>query len=124
MVRAIAFLFLVYTAMDIASPDLCRGETLGNGGQELIAVGAPRLIDKLSSTVPHIEASVSQSTNESSQEPAGDDDCCFCCCSHVLPGTVIANVAVTDLRSSVTSLQYPLVSSPPIVPQFHPPRYA
>jgi hypothetical protein len=124
LIRGIALLFLVYTAMDIASPELCRGETLGDSGQESIPVGAPRLIDELSATISCIEASDSQRTNEPSEQPSGDDDCCFCCCSHVLPGTVIANPAVTDLRSSVTVLQYLSVSSPPLAPEFHPPRFA
>jgi hypothetical protein len=124
LIRGIALLFLIYTAMDIASPELCRGETLGDLGQTLVAMGSPQLLDNDSSNGPRIAASDNQPTNESSEQPSGDDDCCFCCCSHVLPGTVIANVAVTDLRSSVTFLEYLSVPSPPLARTFHPPRSA
>jgi hypothetical protein len=124
LIRGIALLFLIYTAIDIASPELCRGETLGDCGQESIVVDGPRLIDELSSTVSLIEAGDNQPTNEPPQQPSGDDDCCFCCCAHVLPGTVIANLGVTDVRSSVTSTQSLSVPSPPLTPEFHPPRSA
>jgi hypothetical protein len=124
LIRGIALLFLVYTAIDIVSPELCRGEILGDSGQQPFASAPTRLIDGLSSTVFLIEAADSQRTNEPPQEPLGDDDCCFCCCAHVLPGAVIANVAVTDVRSSVTFLKYLSVPSPPLTPAFHPPRFA
>ena len=68
--------------MDIVLPDLCRGEIPGDMGQVSVAVGASRFIEKLSSTVPRIEASDNLPTNEPSEQPS-DDDCCFCCCSHV-----------------------------------------
>jgi len=123
LIRGIALLFLVYTAIDIVSPELCRGEILGDSGQKAIASAPARLGDGLSSTVSRVEAADSQRTNEPSQEPLGDEDCCFCCCAHVLPGTVIANVAVTDIRSSVTFLKDLSLPSPPLTPAFHPPRF-
>ncbi len=122
LIRGIALLFLIYTAIDIASPDLCRGETLGDIGQESIAAGELQSFDELGSTGCFIEAANSQPTNEPGQQPLGDEDCCFCCCAHLLPGTVIANVGVTDIRSSVSSLQSLLVPSPSLVPEFRPPR--
>jgi len=122
LIRAIALLFLVYTAMDIASPDLCRGKTPGDIGQGLLAIGSPQFIDNGSSTVPRIEALDNQSKHEPSEQPSDDDDCCFCCCSHVLPVTAIANVAVTDLRSQVNFLEHHSVPSPPLARAFHPPR--
>ena len=123
LIRGVALLFLIYTAIDIASPELCRGETLGDGGPESIAVGE-RSIVELSSTAVLIEAADNQPTNEPRQQPSGDDDCCFCCCAHILPGTVIATVGVTDVRSPVASLPSLLVPSPSLVPEFHPPRSA
>ena len=124
LIRGIALLFLIYTAMDIASPDLCRGETLGDLGQKLVAIGTPQLLDNDGSTGPRIAASDNQPTNEPSEQQSDDDDCCFCCCSHVLPGTVVANMAVTDISSPVTFLDYLSVASPPLARTFHPPRSA
>jgi|GEM_PF-967033 len=122
LIRGIALLFLVYTAIDIAAPNLCRGETLGDG-QRLIAVDTPKSTGNVGSPVARIETSDQQPTRDPSDQPHDDDDC-FCCCSHVLPGTVTAMVAVSDLRSPVTFVEYFSVSSPPLAREFHPPRFA
>jgi len=123
VIRVIAVLFLVYTAIDIASPYLCRGETLGDAGQRLIAVSAPKSNHSVGSSVARVEPSDQQPTNDPCEQPHDDDDC-FCCCSHVLPGIVIEAVAVTDLRSPVTRFQDRSVLSPPLSRAFRPPRFA
>jgi hypothetical protein len=51
LIRGVALLFLIHTAVDIAAPDLCRGETLGDTGQRSIAVGAPASTDNVGSSV-------------------------------------------------------------------------
>jgi hypothetical protein len=123
LIRGIALLFLVYTAMDIASPDLCNGEVLGDSRQGLVAVGNPQRTSNARPSVARIEASDRQRTNDPPEQPHDDDDC-FCCCSHVLPGTVTAAIAVTDMRSHVTRPEYFSVLSPPLARAFHPPRFA
>lgn len=123
LIRGIALLFLVYTAIDICAPDLCRGETLADVGQRLTAVSAPKSIDKVASSVGRIELSEQQPTSDPSEQPHDDDDC-FCCCSHVLPGTVTATIAVTDICSHVARLEHLSVLSPPLDRAFHPPRFA
>lgn len=123
LIRGIALLFLVYTAMDIASPDLCNGELLGDSRQGLVAVGNPQRTSNARPSVARIEASDRQRTNDPPEQPHDDDDC-FCCCSHVLPGTVTAAIAVTDMRSHVTRPEYFSVLSPPLARAFHPPRLA
>jgi hypothetical protein len=123
LIRGIALLFLVYTAIDIAAPDLCKGETLGDAGHRLIAVGDPKSAGTLGSPIARIEPADQQSPSDPSEQPHDDDDC-FCCCSHVLPGTVTAAVAVTDLVSSVTNLEHDSVLSPPLARAFHSPRFA
>jgi hypothetical protein len=124
LIRGIALLFLVYTAIDIAAPDLCRRETQRDVGQSLIALRAPESTDNVGSSVTRIERSGKQPTSDPSEQPSDDDDCCFCCCSHVLPGTVTAAMAVTDIRSPVTRFEYHSVPSPPLAPEFRPPRSA
>ena len=123
LIRAIALLFLIYTGMDLASPDLCRGETLGDGRLGLVAITQPALTRDASSSVARIDASDNQPTNDPSDQPHDDDDC-FCCCTHVLPGTVVASIGVTDLVSPMTNFEPHSVSSPPLARAFHPPRFA
>jgi hypothetical protein len=123
LIRGIALLFLIYTAMDIVAPNLCRGETLGDGRQGLIAVTSPPVTWDGNSSAARIGASDNRPTNEPSEQPTDDDDC-FCCCSHVLPGTVTTMVAVTELRSPVTFIEYFSVPSPPLARAFRPPRFA
>lgn len=123
LIRGIALLFLIHAAIDLASPELCRGETLEDDCQGLIAVATLQRIGNASSPVASIAASDQQNTNEPSEQPSGDDDC-FCCCSHVLPGAVIAAVAGTDIRSPVTSLECLSAPSPPLARAFRPPRFA
>jgi hypothetical protein len=121
LIRAIALLFLIYTAIDIASPDLCREEALGDGRLGLRVVTSPPVTADANASAARIAAAVKQRTNEPSEWFSDDDDC-FCCCSHVLPGTVTATVAVTDIRSPISSLQYLSIPSPLMAPAFHPPR--
>ena len=123
LIRGVALLFLIYTAIDIAAPDLCRGEILGDIGQGSIAAAAPGSTDSLDSSVARIGLSAQQ-PSDSSEQPSDDDDCCFCCCAHVLPARVTAAMAVTDIRSPVTRFEYLSVPSPPLAPEFHPPRFA
>lgn len=121
VIRGIALMFLIYTAMDLASPGLCRGESLGDGRPGLVAVARPTRLS--SARIARVEAGDNQPTNEPAEQPSDDDDC-FCCCSHVLPGTVIATVEVTDLRSPSAFLESLSVPSPPLARAFHPPRFA
>lgn len=123
-IRGVALLFLIYTAIDIAAPELCRGGTLGDSGQRSFAVNAPESTDDLGLSEARIEPSHQPPTSNPSEPPSGDDDCCFCCCAHVLPETVTAAMAVTDMRSPVMRFEYHLVPSPALAPAFHPPRFA
>ena len=121
LIRGIALLFLIHAAMDLAFPELCRGETLEDDCQGLIAEATLQRIGIASTPVASIAASNKQRTNDPSEQPSGGDDC-FCCCSHVLPGTVIAAMAVNDIRSPVTRLEYLSAASPPLARAFRPPR--
>ena len=121
VIRGIALMFLIYTAMYLASPGLCRGESLGDG--RLGSVAVARATRLSSARIARVEAADNQPTNEPAEQPSDDDDC-FCCCSHVIPGTVVAGVDVSDLRSPTPLLESLLVPSPPLARTFHPPRFA
>jgi hypothetical protein len=120
LVRGIALLFLIHAALDLASPDLCRGERLEGDFQGLIAVTAQQ--DKIIASVANLATSDKHGTDDPSEQPLGEEDC-FCCCSHVLPEKVIAAMAVTDIGSPVTRLEYLSAPSPPLARTFHPPRF-
>lgn len=119
LIRAIALLFLVHAAIDIASPELCRGEADWLG---LTAVNSSPLKSDATFAIDPFDRSDSQSTNEHGELPSDGEEC-FCCCTHVLPGIVIASIVVTDLRSPVTFLAYLSLPSPPLDRAFHPPRF-
>lgn len=123
LIRGIVLLFLMHTAIDIASPDLCRGELLGDRKRGSVAATRPQAASIENSYTARVQKSDNQPTNEPSEQPHDDDDC-FCCCTHVLPETVTAAVPVTDLPSKVTNLEHHSVLSPPLARAFHPPRFA
>ena len=75
LLRGIALMFLIYTAMDLASPDLCRGEAIGDNPQGIVAEVRPRLIDNARQSVDRLEASDKEPTNEPAEQPSDDDDC-------------------------------------------------
>ena len=123
LIRGIALMFLIYTAMDLAAPGVCRGEALGDGRPGLVAAAKRPTNQNTTTSIGHKESTSNQPTNEPSERPSDDDDC-FCCCSHVIPGSVIGNIAVTDIRSISAYLEYVSVPSPPLARTFHPPRFA
>src|SRR5262245_4121150 len=52
MARAIALLFLIYTGFDLASPELCKGEMLGDSaGKNRFAMGILNAKDKIETTI-------------------------------------------------------------------------
>jgi hypothetical protein len=101
--RFVALLLLLWTAVDLSIPSICRGEDPGsNMGQG---------------------ASVVQRQDTDLSQPPGfqDDDDCFCCCSHIVPSSHFMADAEAHAVSSTAVLcesqidQYPRSL-------FHPPR--
>ncbi len=39
--RAVAMLFLIYTALDITAPEFCKGDVLGDGGGRAAVITSP-----------------------------------------------------------------------------------
>ena len=122
LVRAIALLFLVHTGADLVFPQLCSEEPVGIVMNQSFSVAEDPVGDYqvVAASVPRSNES---SENPRREDPPKDEDC-FCCCSHVLPGTITAAIAVTDIRSHVTRVEYLSVLSPPLARAFHPPRFA
>ena len=113
MKKAVTILLLVFAALDIGLPMLCRAE----GGSAFDA--AERSV-ALSSVVS-ISTISSISSNDAGQSPIQYEDDCFCCCSHIAPNHnfepfVFFDSTPTELTSAVTPPETWVLTIP------HPPR--
>jgi hypothetical protein len=118
--RAIAILFLLFTAFDITSPELCH-ERL----EELLTRCPSILTSKDSQPVKEVATHISQETQcpsdqHSDQEQHSDD--CFCCCAHVLPGSIYNCVGRSELITLSIPLKEESMSSAQLEGPFRPPR--
>lgn len=120
VIRAIAILFLVYTALDLSMPQLCCEEM----GIPTIAETAASAEDNSVDSTRLSDAALSANDYEESlpsERPHSDEDC-FCCCAHVLPGSAVAVVAAPELTTSLAAQQDICLLSPQLQSPYHPPR--
>lgn len=115
MVRAIAVLFLFYTAVEITVPQFCSEASGVLSISE--AARASMILSVLSPAADNNQKELP------SEQPSSDEDC-FCCCAHVVPGRAIAAIAITDLMPSFTVQRKIDLPSPPLQSPYHPPRFA
>lgn len=104
IVRVVAFVLLLITAVDLASSQFCGEET------------APLSREPLS--VAMIE------TDGHSLPPASTRDGCFCCCSHVVHVSVAVPASSPAILGGIPSAAAPQVPFATPRPPFHPPRAA
>ena len=122
LARAIAILFLIYTGFDLASPELCKGDALGDGGGKPLVVTTRRDANQIIEVSNTIESST-QDQNQIPEQPANDEDC-FCCCTHVIPGTITVSLESADATAPSSILEHLSILSPTLPSEFHPPRFA
>lgn len=104
MVRAVAFLFLVITGIDLAVPRLCGEEN------------AP--LFRVHSFAATFDGPQDQ------QAPALPTEDCFCCCSHVIATGVHASLTSLALLTASDTSAVSRIPLPPGQLHFHPPRIA
>lgn len=121
--RAITLLFLIYTGFDLASPELCKGDALGDSGGKPVIVTTRRDANEIIEVSNTIEQSTSQHQNQIPEQPANDEDC-FCCCTHVIPGTITVSLESADATALSNILEQLSILSPTLPSEFHPPRFA
>ena len=121
--RAIAILFLIYTGFDLASPELCKGEALGDSGGKPVIVTTRRDANHIIETSNTIEQSSSQDHNQTPEQPTSGEDC-FCCCTHIIPGTITVSLESADATALSSILEHLSILSPTLPSEFHPPRFA
>jgi hypothetical protein len=120
LARAIALLFLIYTAIDLAAPELCKGE--GSAVCPGVQIVGTRRVEAASMGAV-IECSGDLNQKEPAENSQGDEDC-FCCCTHVIPEVVTASLEASDVASLAGAHKKLSLTSPAIPPAFHPPRSA
>jgi hypothetical protein len=113
MVRAIAILFLLYTAVEITVPQFCS--------EGLCVLSISEAAGE--STSLSVVSPGTDNTQEGlpSEQPSSDEDC-FCCCAHVVPERAVAVIAVSDLMPSLAVQRKFDLPSPPLQSPYHPPR--
>jgi hypothetical protein len=117
LVRVVALLFLAYTAIDIACPELCRGE--GTAAEEIGVANTPTAANQARIFI----SSATQPGGESSTEPCCDEDC-FCCCAHIVPAPITVSIGSSESASLASAEQYLTILTPALPSEFHPPRFA
>jgi hypothetical protein len=121
--RCLAILFLLYTVVDIACPQLCSEEPIS-----LVAVNETSRLNTNTPASATRENVRVVSTREDSQrnEPTNQGsqhEDCFCC-ARVVPGMVYVAPALLDLKSPALVPIPTSALTPPLFPTFHPPRFA
>ena len=113
--RGLAIFFLVFTALDLSSPTLCRGDGLEGSA---IADLANRPVQ----SVAWNQGPSSDPSKHDSSEDIEEHDC-FCCCTHL---TLVYLTRIVDLnvgpQIATTNVGDPSVASPHGI--YHPPRLA
>ena len=116
LVSFIAFVLLLYTAVDISDPAMCKEEL-----HELQRVEAVITFQTASPvrTSPDLQAPSQE--KEPGSLPLDDDDC-FCCSPHVLPGVGLPSLGTHETQSvEFLPLSLPLLQ-PRVKGLYHPPR--
>jgi hypothetical protein len=119
--RAVAMLFLIYTALDITAPEFCKGEVLGDGGGRAAVLTSLQTASEALATAFTVGPAGKQPQNRLPEESSNDEDC-FCCCTHILPGTITVSLETSDASFPGSTLEHLSTASPTLPSQFHPPR--
>lgn len=120
LVRSVAILFLIYTGLDIACPQICN--------EEVVSVTANEASLPDSNSAANMALSVRASSDKQDQqngptEQKSQDEDCFCCCAHIVPGVVYVAPALSGLKSPRSVPGSTAVLTPPLFGTFRPPRF-
>lgn len=116
--RCIAILFLLYTAIDLADPQMCSEEAIS-----LTTAQVSVARDSFKPTAVAISADDDSSRNQPAKHESQDEDC-FCCCAHIVPGIPFVTPNVLELKSA---FQMQIVTAAPpseLETLYHPPRFS
>ena len=115
--RGIVLLFLIYTAVELASPQFCGERATGILGNRSVVLAA-----EARESVTNSEGTLPTSPRRENDVP--DDDDCFCCCAHVMPSPLFLNPETSALAIP-PDLQHRIsIPTASLRAPYHPPRFA
>ena len=122
LARAVALLFLVYTGIDLACPELCNGDALGDSKRVAIVLSVPS-VNESATTLTSVQAEYGKTQRQIPEQPCCDEDC-LCCCAHIVPVAITVSLEASD-KVTASSMVEPQATPAPALPsEFHPPRFA
>ena len=126
--RGIVLLFLIYTAVELASPQFCGERATGILGTRSVVLAAEALpSDEASASARESVTNNSEGTLPTSprrDNDVPDDDDCFCCCAHVMPSPLFLNPETSALAIP-PDLQHRIsIPTASLRAPYHPPRFA
>lgn len=117
--RSIALFFVLFTFLDIMSPQLC--------GEELTEYSTSPRVSALDSRLNNIDNSIITLTHSLPKQDQdindSDNDCCFCCCTHWLPIKTFSMVISYIILPTNEPAKIPLPDAPP-QNTYPPPRFS
>jgi hypothetical protein len=122
LARGLTLFFLLFTGADLFMPQyFCGAEEAGGLTLNRQTVASTRT-SEVKGTFISKGNETSRSENPTPEAPHEED--CFCCCAHVLPGTGVVLIVISDLASLPGPETLQFVPSPPLQGTYHPPRFA
>lgn len=118
--RGIAILFVLYTAFDLANPQIC------NDGSSFIPESHITQLsrnDTTSAPITSVQSVKSSKNTEVPDQPTPDEDC-FCCCAHVMPMSIFDSNLLAQIRPEFLTPTHVGIPTPRPKTYFHPPRFA
>ena len=119
--RCVAILFLLYTAVDLAYPQICAEENLSVAASHVSVLSAGQ--SNFTKSIRSFSADDGSQRNLPEDKEQADEDC-FCCCAHIVPGVVFVAPEVVEPKQVFA---VPVESSIPqdeFEPPYHPPRFS
>ena len=124
--RGIVLLFLIYTAVELASPQFCGERATGILGNRSVVLAA-EASDEASASARESVTNNSEGTLPTSprrDNDVPDDDDCFCCCAHVMPSPLFFNPETSALAIPPDLQHRICIPTASLRAPYHPPRFA
>ena len=124
LVRSVAILFLLYTGLDIACPQLCSEGLVSLAAASETArsdINEPE--SAIGENVGAVSVREDSRQNGPTEQKSQEEDC-FCCCAHIVPGVAYVAPTHSDLKFPRSVPGSTAVLTPPLFGTFRPPRFA
>ncbi len=123
LVRGIAILFLLYTGVDLACPQICSEEQVSLAAANQTLVSDASSVDPNNQTILSASADETSHRNQPGKQESQEEDC-FCCCAHVVPGLVFVPPIIFQQKSAVAVQDESPTPRIEFETPYHPPRFS